>query len=103
MNEEKKKYLSSYLLQHGKIRRLNEMLRENPSNSTEYRKKLKEAENLRSEIEEKINSVDDGVLRELLFLKYACGKTLMEISYILNYSRRHTERLHIKALEKFKM
>ena len=31
------------------------------------------------------------------------GKTLEEISLILNYSKRHIERLHIKALEKFNM
>lgn len=103
MNEEKKQYLSLYLLQHAKIHRLNEMICENPSRREEYLSLIQEANNIRSQIEEKINQVDGGVLTELLYLKYVCGKTLLEISYILNYSLRHTERLHIKALMKFKM
>ena len=103
MNEEKKQYLSLYLLQHAKIHRLNGMICENPSRRQEYLKQIEEVNNIRCQIEEKINQVDGGVLTELLYLKYVCGKTLLEISYILNYSLRHTERLHIKALMKFKM
>ena len=57
----------------------------------------------RAEIERKIKEVDGGVLSELLYLKYVCGKPLLEISFILNYSVRHTERLHKKALEKLKL
>lgn len=103
MNEEKKQYLSLYLLQHAKIHRLNEMIYENPARRKEYLSLIEEANNIRSQIEEKIKQVDGGVLTELLYLKYVCGKTLLQISYILNYSLRHTERLHIKALKKFKM
>lgn len=103
MNEDKKQYLSLYLLQHAKIHRLNEMIYENPARREEYLRLIEEANDIRSQIESKIKQVDGGVLSELLYLKYVCGKTLLQISYILNYSVRHTERLHIKALKKFKM
>ncbi len=98
----KKEYLRQYLLQQKRINRLNCMIKLNPENKEKYVSEIKKSERIRREIETKISCVDDDVLREVLFLKYTCGKSLMEISYIINYSRRHTERLHIKALEKFK-
>ena len=55
------------------------------------------------EIEQKISNVDDELLCEILYQKYILGKTLEDIAVILNYSKRHIERLHIKALEKFKI
>lgn len=103
MNEEKKKYLSLYLLQNEVIRRLSEMCINDPERKNEYILKINKACSLRKEIEEKIEAVDGGVLSELLYLKYVCGKTLLQISYELNYSVRHIERLHKKALQKFEM
>ncbi len=103
MNKKKKEYLSLYLLQHAKIKRLNEMIKLNPEEKPHYLTEIKEATLLREEIERKIQAVGDGTLSELLYLKYVCGKSLLQISYILNYSTRHTERLHIKALEKFNL
>lgn len=103
MNKEKKEYLSLYLLQNEKIRRLRETALQNPEEKEKYISQIKAAQTLRREIEDKIEAVDGGVLSELLYLKYVCGKTLMQISYELNYSVRHIERLHIKALQKFKM
>lgn len=103
MNKEKKEYLSLYLLQNEKIRRLKEAALKSPEREREYIHKINGAQALRIEIEEKIEAVDGGVLSELLYLKYVCGKTLMEISYELNYSVRQIERLHIKALQKFEM
>ncbi len=103
MNNEKKEYLSLYLLQNEKIRRLSEAALQNPEREKEYMTQIKAADSLRRGIEGKIEAVDGGVLSELLYLKYVCGKTLLEISYALNYSVRHIERLHIKALQKFKM
>lgn len=99
----KKEYLRQYLLQQKKINLLNNMIAANPKNKHKYRLQIKKCEKIRQEIEQKISAVDDELLREILFLKYACGKNLMEISYIINYSLRHTERLHVKALEKFKI
>ncbi len=103
MSKEKKEYLSLYLLQSEKIRRLRETALQNPEEKEKYISQIKAAQTLRREIEDKIEAVDGGVLSELLYLKYVCGKTLMQISYELNYSVRHIERLHIKALQKFKM
>ena len=103
MNKEKKEYLSLYLLQNEKIRRLKETALQNPEEKEKYISQIKAAQTLRREIEDKIEAVDGGVLSELLYLKYVCGKTLMQISYELNYSVRQIERLHIKALQKFKM
>ena len=103
MSKEKKEYLSLYLLQSEKIRRLRETALQNPEEKEKYILQIKTAQSLRREIEEKIEAVDGGVLCELLYLKYVCGKTLMQISYELNYSVRQIERLHIKALGKFEM
>ena len=103
MNKEKKEYLSLYLLQNEKIRRLRETALKNPEEKEKYISQIKAAQTLRREIEDKIEAVDGGVLSMLLYLKYVCGKTLMQISYELNYSVRQIERLHIKALQKFKM
>ena len=103
MNKQKKEYLSLYLLQNEKIRRLSETALQNPEDNEKYILQIESAQTLRREIEDKIESVDGGVLSELLYLKYICGKTLMEISYELNYSVRQIERLHIKALQKFEM
>ena len=79
------------------------MLLKNPENKDYYNQKILKAKALRKDIELKISKVGDETLCELLFQKYVFGKTLEEISYIINYSKRHTERLHIKALEKFNM
>ena len=102
-DEDKKKYLSLYLIQNAKIKRLGEMMLLNPGKQNEYISEIKRSESLRSEIERKIQAVDGGVLSELLFLKYVCGKPLLEISCYINYSPRHTERLHKKALKKFRI
>ena len=103
MYEEKKKYLSAYLLQNAVIHRCNLLMECYPEKSAQYEKEIASANALREDIETKIRQTDGEVLSELLLLKYVCGKTLMEISYILNYSLRHTERLHRKALKLFKM
>lgn len=103
MRKEKKKYLSLYLMQEAKIKRLKSMKDISPDKSQKYDDIINKCILLRDEIESKIKSVDGGVLSEILFQKYIFGKTLEEISYILNYSKRQIERLHIKALEEFKM
>lgn len=103
MQSQKKKYLSQYLLQEAKINRLYEMIRINPAKAEEYEIKISNCKNLREDIEQKISTVDDELLCELLWQKYILGKTLEDIAVILNYSKRHIERLHIKALEKFNL
>ncbi len=103
MRKLKKKYLSLYLLQEAKIERIRKMQRMNPELNEGYLKKLEECLKIREKIEAQISAVDDELLSELLFQKYVFGKTLEDISYILNYSPRHIERLHIKALDQFKM
>lgn len=91
------------MLQHARIERLVGMLETGTGNQAECLAGIRKANELRNEIERKIKEVDGGVLSELLYLKYVCGKPLLEISFILNYSVRHTERLHKKALEKLKL
>ncbi len=103
MLKNKKKYLNSYLLQQTKISRLREMISINPEMREEYEKQIIRSKNLRIDIENRISKVDDGILSELLFQKYICGRTLEEISLIINYSKRQTERFHRYALEKFEL
>ncbi len=103
MRQKKKEYLNSYLLMETKINRLRQMASLNPELKENYNAALNEALNLRLKIESQIAEVDGGILSELLYQKYIFGKSLEEVSYIINYSVRHTERLHIKALDKFKL
>ncbi len=103
MYEEKKKYLSKYLMQETKINTLNQLMIKNPQRKNYYSNKIEECIKLRADIERKIESVEDNTLSEILYHKYIFGKTLEQISYILNYSKRHIERLHIKALEKIEL
>lgn len=101
MYEEKKEYLSLYRKQKSKIDRLKEITEIQPEQKEEYLAQIKQCEMLRDDIERKIEAVDGGVLSELLYWKYICGKPLLEVSFHINYSERHTQRLHKKALEKF--
>ncbi len=103
MPKDKKKFLKLYLLQQSKINRLHEMIAHNPSKKDTYLRQIAECEQLRSQIEETIAQIDDDTLKEVLLQKYICGKTLEEISLVLNYSKRHTERLHISALKQLKI
>jgi predicted transcriptional regulator len=103
MFEDKKQYLNSYLLQESKINRFNRMIEKNPQNRPIYIKEIENAKTTREEIENKIFAIDDEVLSELLFQKYILGLNLEEVGYKINYSKRQTERLHRKALEKFVM
>ena len=103
MRKKKKEYLSQYLLQETKINRIRKMTNVNPELKSRYEAELNKALELRVKIEKQINAVDGGVLSELLSQKYIFGKTLEDISIILNYSTRHIGRLHIKALDRFEM
>ena len=103
MRKQKKEYLSTYLLQETKISRLKTMSKINPELKNLYEKEIDQALLLRQKIEKQILAVDGGILSEVLFQKYIFGKTLEDISYTLNYSSRHIERLHIKALDEFRL
>ncbi len=103
MQNPKKEFLKRYILQERKILRYEKLIKLNPKYTTKYNQSIEKANELRLEIENKINETDDELLIELLFQKYIFGKTLEEISLMLNYSKRHIERLHIKALDKIKI
>ena len=53
---------------------------------------------LRTEIEGKINAIQDLKLRELMKCRYLDCKTWEEVAYKNGYSWQHTYRLHEKAL-----
>lgn len=103
MIREKKKYLKNYLIQESKLNRLKIMQKKNPKKKSFYKEKIKNAYYIRSKIEQKIESIEDELLKEILYDKYILGMTLEEVSISINYSKRHTERLHIKALEEIKL
>ncbi len=103
MQNNKKEYLSNYLLQQAKINRLNKMSLLNPDLKNKYEQEIQNAKAIRNEIENKIASVDGGILSEVLFQKYILGRNLEEVGLAINYSKRQTERMHVAALEKFKM
>ncbi len=98
--EHKKEILELYLIQQIKIHRLREQMKVNPRAVFRYRKKIRQAEQLRRKIEARIDAVDGGVLSEILSQIFLCGRSIEETAIILNYSKRHTERLYVRALEK---
>lgn len=100
--DEAREYLKRYRLLQAKITRLEQMMSECPEKREKYRKELNLAISLRDGIEDSIDAIDGGILSEILLQKYICGRSLEEIGYLINYSKRQTERLHIKALLKFK-
>lgn len=97
----KKEYLKSYRLQENVIRTLKRIAKENPTEAEICRKKISDCENRRLKIAEKIEQMTDYRLKVVLYEKYINGHTLEEVAQILNYSKRHTERLHIAALKEF--
>ena len=103
MQEEKKEYLKQYIIQERNIKTLNQLAKINPEKKKEYFKEIEKSKLLRTRIEEKIFGMEDYILKEVLLQKYIFGKTLEQTALIMNYSKRHIERLHIKALEKFEI
>ncbi len=101
--EEKKKYLSSYRVQQMKIERVRLLMSANPARMDKYKGSLHRAERRRNKIEDEIEAVDDGILSEILYGKYICRRSLEDIAARLSYSKRQMERLHLKALENFKL
>ena len=101
--EQKREFLERYLLQQAKINRLYEQSRKNSDKKEYYQKQINSAITLRDQIENAICKLRDERESEILAQKYLCGKTLEETAGLLNYSKRQTERLHIKALEHFEI
>jgi hypothetical protein len=100
---EKKEYLNLYKIHNAKIRRLKELIGDYPDESEKYKENLHEAKLMKDKIEKEIELLDNPILVEVLAQKYQCGKTLEEIAYCMNYSTRQIERLHLKALNEFKV
>lgn len=98
--DRKKKFLRKYRVLQTKIERFEEMAEKNPERREYYMGRRDNCRRMRNGIEFRIDMVDDGVLSEILFQKYICGKSFEQISYALHYSKRQVERLHLKALGK---
>ena len=97
--EQKKEYLSQYLLQQARIRRYDILTLRNRDKKKTYIKRTEQAKRLRDTIEKDIENVTDKTESEILAQKYLCGLSLEETASMLNYSKRQVERLHNKALE----
>ena len=98
--EAKVRFLKNYRVLSVKIERLNEMKIMYPENSERYNREIALALDAMRKTENTIKAVDDGILSEILFQKYLCGKSLETVSYALNYCKRQIERLHIVALDR---
>ena len=98
-----KNKMKGYLIFETKLNRLKEMKKKNPENIEFYKFEIKIVYKKRNKIEEKIETVENEISIEILYNKYILGKSLEEISLEINYSKRHTERLHIKALKEIKL
>ena len=74
-----------------------------PENAERYSCEIETCTKARDRIERAIEAVDGDILTEILSLKYMCGMSIEEISAEICYSRRHTERMHRKALTLIKI
>lgn len=66
------------------------------------KKKLKRIR-MCSEIVEKIEKMKDEREKNILNLRYICGKEWEEIAVLMNYSSRSVHRIHGEALKNFKL
>ena len=96
--EKNREFLRKYRILLTKISRLKNMIKLCPENRQKYTREIKECTTLRDRIEGAIEAVDGDLLSEILSLKYMCGRTIEEISMDICYSKRQTERLHLRAL-----
>lgn len=96
--EKKREFLKKYRVLQARITRILNMMNECPENYDKYNEEVTKARNLRDKIVEMIEAIDGGILSEILFQKYVCGKSMEQIGYAVNYSKRQVERLHLKAL-----
>ena len=103
MNTEIKAFLGGYRLQQAKINRLYEMMEQNPANANAYLSEIEKCKHRRAQIEKTIDSIGQELHKEVLCQKYICGKSLEEIAFSLNYSKRHIERIHLAALNLLKL
>lgn len=96
--EAKKEYLKGYRVLQAKIARLMNMINECPENYERLNAEAEKTREKRDKIESTIEKIDGGVLSEILFQKYILGKSMEQIGYAINYSKRQVERLHLKAV-----
>lgn len=64
-------------------------------------RQIEETKKKQSDIIKAINSIDNEILRTLLFEVYVNKRTLLYLANELKYSYSHIKRLHRKALEAF--
>lgn len=100
---EKREFLRQYRVLTTKIKRIGEKLETATDRKEKYIKDINTARGIRDRIEDMIERVDGGILSEVLFQKYVCGKSIEATALTLNYSKRQIERLHLKALQKLDM
>ncbi len=86
------------MMQQAKARRVKRLLKMNPECRKRYIGELEKIQKQKASMEIAVDSVDGGLLSEVLAQIYLCGRTLEETAAELNYSKRQIERLHIKAL-----
>lgn len=65
-------------------------------------KTIDEMVDKRKEIKAQILSMNDFKEKNVLYMKYVCNKSLIEISKTIGYSYKQTNRIHGYALENFR-
>lgn len=97
--DDKRSYLELYALQQARINRYSMLAAKNADKMEKYKQKMTTAMSIRDIIEDDIDKMEDKKESEVLAQKYLCGRSLEETAEMLNYSRRHIERLHLSGLE----
>lgn len=69
--------------------------------SMEVDKEIDKLVDLKSKLMREIDLLDDNLYKTILIKRYINGETLCKIAEDLNYSTRHMNRLHGRALQEF--
>lgn len=101
--EKNRSALKKYRVLLTKISRLKSMILLCPENKKRYADEIDRCVKARDKIETAIDRVDGDIFTEILSLKYMCGKTIEEIALDICYSKRQTERMHLKGLTMIKL
>ena len=97
--EQTKKYLAGYLVNMARVQLLKRKLEAYTMSAPSIKREIDICIKNSGEIEEIVNSCKDILAREVAVRKYIYGQSLEKIAEELNYSARHIQRIHNKAVE----
>ncbi len=97
--QQTKEYLAGYLLNMARAQQLKRKLEAYVMSAPSIKREIDVCIKNSGEVEEIIYSCENILQREVAVRKYIYGQSLEKIAEELNYSARHIQRIHNKAVE----